>query len=377
MSAARIIATALLPLAWVGAASGQASGGATEHDHPGPSPLRIGGFSDINFVSSDDPASTQGFSEGQVVLHFNSLLAPQVTFFGEISMSARPASANATSSFSVAVERMLLKYDLNDAFKLSFGRFHTPINWWNVAFHHGQWLQTSIARPEMTRFGGKFIPVHFVGALAEGALPSGGLNLNYKAGAGNGRGLDVNDAGDAGDTNKSLAWLVNLFVRPDAVYDLQLGGAFYRDKVLVRDGALPPLEFQEDIASGYLVWLRETPEFIAEFAHTRHEDAAGTTFEHDAWYVQAGWRLPWNANRWKPYVRYEDMRIEAGDAVFAATTGAGGAVLTPALTDRSSGILGLRYDFTDYAAAKAEFRRDEVPGGPAFDGTFLQVSFAF
>ncbi|MGH8442525.1 MAG: hypothetical protein ACRETF_06425 [Nevskiaceae bacterium] len=365
----------MLCLAWSGAASGQSSGGATEHEHPGPSPLRIGGFSDINFAFSDDPGSAKGFSEGQVVLHFNSLLSPRFTFFGEVSMTARPATPTAASNFSVAVERMLLKYDLNDAFKLSFGRFHTPVNWWNVAFHHGQWLQTTIARPEMTRFGGKFIPVHYVGALAEGALPSGSLNLNYKAGVGNGRGQDVNDAGDAGDTNRSLAWLANLFVRPDAAYDLQLGGSYYRDKFLVR--AAPPLEFQEDIVSGFLVWLRETPEFIAEYAHIRHEDTAGATFEHDAWYAQAGWRLPGSASAWKPYARYEDMQIEPGDAAFAATVTAGGAVLTAAVTDRTTTIAGVRFDFADYAAAKAEFRRDRTAGAPAVDGLHLQVSFAF
>ena len=86
------------------------------------------------------------------------------------------------------VERLVVRYDANDRFKVSFGRYHTPINYWNTAFHHGQWLQTTISRPEMTQFGGSFIPVHFIGTLVEGEVPAGGLNLNYNGGIGNGRG---------------------------------------------------------------------------------------------------------------------------------------------------------------------------------------------
>ena len=33
----------------------------------------------------------------------------------------------------------------------------------------------------MIQFGGRFLPVHFVGALVEGSVPAGGWNLNYKA----------------------------------------------------------------------------------------------------------------------------------------------------------------------------------------------------
>ena len=81
---------------------------------------------------------------------------------------------------------------------MSFGRYHTPINWWNTAFHHGQWLQTTISRPEMTQFGGRFIPVHFVGALVEGNAPAAGWNVNYQAGIGNGLGKLGNLVGRPG-----------------------------------------------------------------------------------------------------------------------------------------------------------------------------------
>ncbi len=96
---------------------------------------------------------------------------------------------------------MILRFDQSDRLKVSFGRYHTPINYWNTAFHHGQWLQTTIARPEMIQFGGRLLPVHFVGALVEGSVPAQGWNLNYKAGLGNGRATAISRGGDAGDVN--------------------------------------------------------------------------------------------------------------------------------------------------------------------------------
>jgi hypothetical protein len=115
--------------------------------------------------------------------------------------------------------------------KISFGRYHTPINWWNTAYHHGLWLQTTISRPEMVQFGGKFIPVHFVGALVEGAVPARGWNLNYQAGVGNGRGAVISRGGDAGDNNGRPAWLLNVFTKPDVPFGLQLGGSVYIDRI--------------------------------------------------------------------------------------------------------------------------------------------------
>src|SRR5258707_10325413 len=86
---------------------------------------------------------------------------------------------------------------------MSFGRYHTPVGYWNTAFHHGAWLQTTITRPDIVRFGGTFIPIHFVGFLAEGNIPSGGAGLSYNVGVGNGRGNVIFRPGDAGDNNNN------------------------------------------------------------------------------------------------------------------------------------------------------------------------------
>jgi hypothetical protein len=153
--------------------------------------LKIVGFGDFDYSDTKRPEGPQGFSEGQFVLHMTSSLSPRVSFFGELSFTARTDAGTGTPpapGYNAEVERMILRFDKSDQLKVSFGRYHTPINYWNTAFHHGQWLQTTIMRPEMIEFGGKFLPVHFVGALVEGAIPASGWNLNYQAGFGNGRG---------------------------------------------------------------------------------------------------------------------------------------------------------------------------------------------
>ena len=140
--------------------------------------LQIRGFGDVDFSATDQKGSVSGFNLGQFVLHLASPLSEKVSYFGEVSFTAQP------TGYDLSVERTIIRYDYNDYFKLSFGKYHTPIGYWNAAFHHGAWLQTTIARPEMIQFGGSFIPTHFVGIEAEGNIPSGGLGLGYNVGSG-------------------------------------------------------------------------------------------------------------------------------------------------------------------------------------------------
>lgn len=345
--------------------------------------LRIGGFTDINFFATDQEGvdSNSGFSEGQFVLHFGSVLAPKLTFFGEVSLTAR------ASSFNAVVERAIIKYDFGDAAKLSFGRYHTPINWWNNAYHHGQWLQTTISRPEMTKFGGRFVPVHFVGGLLEGVNPAGGMNLSYKAGVGNGRGNDPSQAGDAGDSNNNRAWLLTADLRPDALYEMEVGAAFYNDKITFAETATTPKsEYLEKIVSAHFVWHSETPEVIAEWTRSSHEAETGPRrWDNDAWYVLVAYRLPGSFERWKPYVRYEDVDIDEGDP----TDGrlrllSAGSPFGPdhdpvygGLADREEAILGLRWDFTDTLAVKGEYRRTTTGTQKDVHGAYLQICYAF
>jgi len=339
--------------------------------------LKIAGFGDFNFSATDLHGASggfgaqtllaqhSGFQEGQFVLHLSSALSPKVTVFSELSLTARADAGTgspAVTGFNAEVERLLIRYDLNDYFKVSFGRYHTPINYWNTAFHHGQWLQTTISRPEMTQFGGSFIPVHFVGMLVEGAVPAAGLNLNYNFGLGNGRGAVISRGGDLGDINNNRAWLVNAFLKPDLPYGLQIGGSVYRDEL----NPLTAPAAREWIQSAHIVWQKETPELIAEFANVTHRTiGTGAASNSQAFYVQTAYRLPSFAKLWKPYYRFEYMHIPLSDAIFRAV---------PSFSGSTAGV---RYDISSFAAFKLEYRNYMRRNLPSINGAFMQTSFTF
>jgi hypothetical protein len=284
---------------------------------------------------------------------------------GELSLTARSDAGMGSppaTGFNAEVERSIIRFEQNDYLKVSFGRYHTPINYWNTAFHHGAWLQTTVSRPEMVQFGGSFIPVHFVGALVEGAVPARGLNLNYNAGLGNGRGSIISRDGDFGDANNNRAWLATLFVRPDKLYGLQVGGSVYRDKITPVSGP----ENREWIQSGHIVWQKENPEFIAEFANVTHQRiGTSITSNSQAWYVQTAWRLSQFERLLKPYYRYEYIHIPRADTVFRAVSSLSGSVV------------GIRYDISSFAALKFEYRNQRRPGLPRINGAFVQTAFTF
>lgn len=325
--------------------------------------LHLRGFADVDFSATDAKGQPSGFNLGQFVLHASSPLSKKVSVFSELSFTAR------SNQYSVEVERAIIRYDANDYFKLSFGKYHTPVNYWNTAYHHGSWLQTTISRPEMIQFGGRFLPVHFVGLLAEGGIPSGSLGLNYNFGVGNGRqtlsllGRD----GDAGDVNNNRAIVATVFARPVKLFGLQVGGSYYRDEITPDAGtpAAAAGPYREWIASGHIVWSRETPEFITEFANVHHTNiASGRDWNSQGVYTQLAYRLPGEARAWKPYYRFEYIHVPATEPV----------LLVPNLTGHTAGV---RYDITDYAAFKIEYRSSRRTPTIRTNGLFLQTAFTF
>jgi len=368
-AAAGVAAAPQLPVASISPASKPLAlpQGPSAHQHDAMPPqesaatypnLKITGFADVNFFATNQPSPTSnsGFNLGQFVLHMVSPLSRKVSYFGELSFTATP------TNFNVEVERSIIRYDHNDYVKVSFGRYHTPINYWNTAFHHGSWLQTTISRPEMIQFGGRLIPVHFIGFQTEGSIPSGPLGLGYNVGVGDGRGANIARAGDAGDVNNNRAWLANVYSRPSGIPNLQFGGSVYRDRLTTAPGQ----DFREWISSAHLAYTSEKPEIIAEFANVHHSGIhTGRTFNSQAFYVQVAYRLPWQENKFKPYYRFEYTHVPQQEPV----------LLVPDLVQSTAGI---RWDISDFAAFKSEYRYFRRGAGqPSFNGLFIQTSFTF
>ena len=314
------------------------------------------GFGDVVYLATEREVA-DGFLLGQVVGHLNVGLTDRLNVFSEVSASARP------NGFTIEAERLILRYDFTDALKLSLGRYHTPVSYWNTAFHHGAWLQTSVARPEMIKFGSRLLPVHFVGVLAEGNVPVSPLGLSYGVGVGNGRGANIARAGDAGDVNDQRAWLASVGARPPALFGLQFGASIYSDRASPENGP----ETDERILSAHALWSGEAPEVIAEYARILHDPVVdvGDPASSDAYYVQVGYRLPGSARAFKPYVRAEQILIPEADLLLA-----------PLGLEYEGVVAGVRYDFAPLAALKAEYRREQFGSLERFNSLYLQASFA-
>ncbi len=325
--------------------------------------LNIIGFGSTSFSTTDEAGRTSGFKMGQFVLHFSSALSPRVSFFGEISLTARQDAGEGdpkASGFDVELERNIIRFDQGDHLKISVGRFHSPINWWNSTFHHGVWLQTTIDRPSML---GTLVPIHFLGVIVGGALGESDMNFSYNIGVGNGRGKVLARAGDAGDVNNNKAWFVNVLSKPDRFFGLDVGVSVYGDQVTTTSGAV----FDEMIFSAHLIWSKESPEVISEYANIRHETkGGGARFDHQSAYLQIAYRLPWFEARFKPYTRYEYNELDRSEPSF-----------TPSILFKRRGIAGLRFDISTYAALKFEYRNEKRDSGLESNSGLAQVSFTF
>src|SRR6202521_188685 len=88
------------------------------------------------------PGSHGNFYTGDFDLLLTSRLTDKASVLAEIVFGEEDAQ-----KFGVDLERVLLKYDYNDHLKLSFGRYHTGIGYYNTAFHSGSWLQITADRP--------------------------------------------------------------------------------------------------------------------------------------------------------------------------------------------------------------------------------------
>jgi hypothetical protein len=110
------------------------------------------GFGEVNYKVLDQrrpelgaygfvPGSAGNFFTGDFDLFLTSKISEKASVLSEIVIGEDDAQ-----SFNVDLERVLFKYDYNDHLRLSMGRYHTGIGYYNTAFHSGKWLQTEIGR---------------------------------------------------------------------------------------------------------------------------------------------------------------------------------------------------------------------------------------
>src|SRR5437016_8879514 len=156
--------------------------------------LRMRGFGDITLHGDNQRHDTTSFSLGQLNLFITSDISEKFKFLSEIVFEGGPdnifgETRGENNTFGVDVERMVVQYSHSDFFKLAVGRYHTAIGYYNTAYHHSTWFQTTTGRPFLFQFEHLrgYHPAHDVCAQSSCLIPSGHLGLHYVAEVGNGR----------------------------------------------------------------------------------------------------------------------------------------------------------------------------------------------
>lgn len=300
------------------------------------------------------------FTVGQLDLFATAQLAPNLSVLTEVVLEGSTESEEQT----VDVERLQLRYAPADALSVSLGRMHTVLGFWNQAYQHGAWLQTTILRPEIYRWeddDGGLLPVHEVGLRLSGSTATSPLRFEYSASLVNGRAPRPHQVA-VRDANTSKA--VNLWfaLKPRSLPALQLGGSAVFDRIPPDSASGRESELGERIVGGFVAYQGLRLELLAEAFAIRHEDESrNLTWTSDGIYAQAAVAF----GRYKPYYRYDRVRRAEEDPFFAATR------------DVAQHTAGVRVDPWRQVALKLELAHGELTDSRHFNSAAVQAAFTF
>ena len=331
--------------------------------------LRFRGFGDVNLHGDTQKGDTTSFTLGQLNLFVTSDVSEKFRFLSEIVFEGGPdnifgVTRGENNAFSVDIERYLIEYSQSDYFKLAFGRWHTAIGYYNTAYHHSTWFQTTTGRPFLFQFEdrGGILPIHSVGASASGLIPSGKWRLHYVAEVGNGRAsrspITQEPVQNVVDDQNHKAYNLALFARPEAVPGLQMGFSIYRD-------LLAPINsprINESILAAHAVFIRPSFEWLNEALLIRHSVlGTSSTFNTPGFYTQISKQF----GSYRPYFRYQYVNSSYSEPIF------------PDVGLRQGPSVGLRFDASESVAVKLQYDYTALRQQPAINALALQVGFTF
>lgn len=319
--------------------------------------LQLRGYGDVGWNTSDLKDSKNSFVLGQFNLFITSRLTDKATVLAETIIEAEPR----TNDFGIDLERLELIYAVNDHLNLQFGRFHTAIGYYNTAYHHSAFMQTTLGRPFLFDFedGGGILPVHSVGMSATGTVSSK-LGLHYIAEIGNGRNprTGVDPVQNISDDNNGKAFNLGFFVRPNWLPGMQFGFSNYHDHVTPAGKA----NVTENILAAHVIYQNSRFEFLNEGVLLRHSVQGSVVAANTlGFYSQLSRRF----GDYRPYFRYEYVNVPVKDPLYFDV----GLLHGPKA--------GLRYELNDFTAFKIEYGRTMRRGLGPVNSLGTQLSFEF
>jgi opacity protein-like surface antigen len=225
------------------------------------------------------------------------------------------------NTIGVDLDRFQVGYDIADWLKITAGRFHTSLGYYNTAYPQGgavYLLPTD--RPEVVdqHDNASIIPTSTVGINLRGRLPFAQQRFTYDIDISNGRGLTSDDLANGVDANNSK--MLNLRLRYE-INGLILGGNAMVDWIPPRGDIAAPLPtdhmdtIREQIFGAHLAYVEFPWHLIAEGYHISHI-GANQTQRTIAGLAEIGYTV----GTVTPYARYEMARFPSDIDVFWAPT---------------------------------------------------------
>lgn len=293
------------------------------------------------------------FGFGEQDLFITSELSDRFSFLGESVFKFAPTSP--TNSFSVSIERVVIKYNIAGNHNLLIGKHHTPLNYWNDTYHHGRVFFPTIYRPLL--FDAQIIPLHTVGFSLQGH-DLGNLKFGYDIMVGNGLG-----SSDVLDNDKMKSVSLAMHIKP--VDKLRLGLSYYNDAIskgaIIHDGQLLNWKVKQNLYTGSIAYLGDKVELLAEGTlGTNHTDTTGTRTTV-ASYAYAGLKI---RDKWVPYMRVDQLHFQNGEIFYHNN-------------NTTSIVAGLRYNINYLAVVKLEYQHQYFKVGSNINKVTAQVAIGF
>lgn len=257
-------------------------------------------------------------------------------------------------------ERLQLGWYINDNTRLWFGRFHNPLGYWNTAFHHGAYLQTSSIRPAIAEFedDGGVIPIHVSGLLFENEknFSDGRLNINFALGTsptmetGTLEAMEIFSPG--GETYHENITL-RLSYYPDVIDETHIG-VFAGYSRIEADGVISR-EIVQTQAGFFGLWKNNQWQVLSSiFFIDNNLKSATAAADLNGDFINAYVQLDYAVDeKWVAYTRIEESFNHEADPYLA---------LIPAFIDERK-LAGLRYDLSVKQALTVEIRQDNASSG--------------
>lgn len=337
-------------------------------------------YGDTDYLVTRDQAAA-----GAPTTTTNAFSAPRLELFltaeqGKLAVLAETMfEVGDDNTFKVDIERIEIGYLFNESLRLRAGRFHTAVGYYNDAYHHGRYFQTTVDRPAMVRFEdeGGLLPAHSVGLHVDGRFALGNAgSLRYDADLANGRGRTPGEVTNLDDPNNDKLFNLRLRIEPRFLDGLILGANVLTDRITslsdAADPTGPTVSIREWMLGGHVVYLENSFHVIGEYLWVSHRwnDVAGAN--HRGFTQGAFLELGYDLGRATPYLRGELVHFPADiDPFYAANA------LFLFRGSSKAGIAGVKITASDYIAFKLENELVRRDAGGYVEMVAAQCAFAF